>query len=633
MYTIEEITDIVKRTSKMAIDANTSTKKRIDDEILRLFGKEIEEKLPEYYEGYDDAVENYEAIKVHADKNTFPYRLFANRAPNQTEKSARWIKDNYKNVTNPVFIDFLNTVLRCTHDQNWSIKFGEESELATNTGETLQKYLYEGIEIYGSLEAFLKNVMFYLQLTDPMGVIAVKPKELSLTINENTGERVISSTEFVNPQPIYYNCKQVVGDGKGYYLIELHEKSEVEYYGGKKKKGRIYEFYDDQNIWIAKQIGKYVDNQFEISLYYNHGWGKVPVIRLRGIPRIDEDRIVWESPFLSAVDLLDLCAQNAAYKQASIAKCVFPATIMLGDICEFEENGNVCSDGKIGWWDNDTYHSKACPQCHGIGLVSRLGPLETILVKPEVRGQQESELKSSQKPLEYVSPEVTTLEYLSKEIDKQEQKARAILHLRTTSSEVKGTENITATGMALDQKGTYAFIIPIAQTAFETFEFIIDAIGWQRYRENYVKPELVYPQTFDVATERDILNGIAEMIKAGVPPVILQSEIYRYLKSVFYTDIRTSSVYQLMVNVDRLLVLSSDEIALRQAKQLAENWEVILHDSFLTFVDELEKENPEYLTLDFDVQKNLIIEKAKAKSNEIKEANTIETPTIERIIT
>jgi hypothetical protein len=631
MYTVEEIIDIVKRTSSMAIEADREKKQRYDSKVARLYGEDYAEVIPDYYEGYEEAVSDYEAIKVHSEKNCFPARLFANRAPNQTEEAAYWIKDNYKNVTLPVFMDFYNTVLRCTHDQNWSITFQNEKDEYVSANLTFEKYLNTGIKEHGSIETFFKQIMFSLQLKDAMGVIAIKPHKIPLI--DVDGEYYIDSTKLIEPQPYYYNSKQVVGYEEDYCLIETNENSIVEYYGAQKRKGRVYEFYDDENIWICKQVGKYVDNQFEISLYYNHGMGSKPVTRLRGIPTIDDGKILYQSPFLFATDLLDLVAQNSAYKQASIAKCVFPATVMLGDICEFEQNGSICNDGTISWNDEDgNYHSHTCPNCHGAGLVSRLGALETMLIKPEVRGQNESELRSSQEPLKYISPEVHTLEFLESSIEKTEQKARKILHLQTSNTIVKGYEEMTATGMSLDMKAAFAFIMPIAQTAFENFEFIIDTIGWMRYKLDFTPPIINYPQTFDIGTEKDILTTISFMVKNEVPNVLIHAEIFRYLKSVFYTDEKTTAIYQLLISSDRLLTLGGNDVMVKQSKGLVEDWEIILHDSFMSFVDTLLLEDSDFLKKPIEEQKLTLINFAKEKAKEIREANSIKMDSLDSMV-
>jgi hypothetical protein len=87
-----------------------------------------------------------------------------------------------------------------------------------------------------------------------------------------------------------------------------------------------------------------------------------------------------------------------------------------------------------------------------------------------------------------------------------------------------------------------------------------------------------------------------------------------------------------MINTDRLLVLSGDEVMLRQAKGLAERWEVILHDSFMSFVDQMIALEPDFLTQPFEVQKTKIIDMAKLKATQIAESNNVSVQGIDSMI-
>ena len=77
-----------------------------DQEILALVASVVEKSkeqdtnrkknvtLPEYYPTYLQAVENMEAIRIHAEKGVFPERLFKAKSPNQTDKEFDYLKAN-----------------------------------------------------------------------------------------------------------------------------------------------------------------------------------------------------------------------------------------------------------------------------------------------------------------------------------------------------------------------------------------------------------------------------------------------------------------------------------------------------------------------------------------------------------
>lgn len=632
MYSEVDIDLIVRRVSKMAMDAEKDTLNK--EWTYKIFGERYrEKKLPEYYPNYRKAVDNYEEILVHADKDVFPARLFARRAPNQTDEAAKWIYDNYQNVTQPVYLDFFNTVSRCTHDGNWSINYTKDSDDFITAEKTFQEYVEKKIDTYGSIESFFKSIVFDAKLKDAMGVIAVKPAKIPVTETEEG--TVVSSNELIEPAPFYYTCKQVVSSPvEDYVLVELYEKSLVTYGNAQKKMGRVYEFYDDQNIYRVIQVGKYIDNTFEVILYYHHGWGRIPVERLKGVPHISEGEIFYQSQFLFAVSPLNLVAQNATYKQASICKVVYPATVMLGDICEFEDDkNNKCNNGWVQGYNDGSPVRYKCPNCYGLGLTSRMGPLETFLMRPQVRGvTEESESKSTQDPLRYISPSTDTLEFLEKSCQLRMQDARSILHLHTSNSQVKGSEDMTATGMFIDMKALYAFVMPIANQAFELFEFMINAIGYMRYGSKFQTPQIVYPQSFDIGTAQDNLETISYMVKNSMPPIIIQAEIYRYLRSVFYTEKLSSQIYNLLIHSDRLLIMPQDDIYIEQSKGTVSDWELVLHDSGIYFINELMDENENFFEQDFEKQKEQLMEKAKFKTEEIASEKAIEVSGVETIV-
>lgn len=575
--------------------------KKIDNAARQ--NKKVE---PVYYQEYPIITDYAERIAVHAEIGKFPEKLFLNRSPNQEEKEFKYVRDNYKQVTLPVFVDYISTISRPFHDPNWSIDYQEDD---SSFGEdTFQSYVEKGIKYYGSIESFIKFIVAQRKAVDANGIIAIKPHEI---FTKEDGESIIIDPDrLTEPIPVYYASKKIVAYKQDEYaMVILDDKSMVEYGGKNVKMGHKFELYDEQNIWIIEQTGKFIDYTFSTTLYYNHEWNKLPVIKLMGVPQVSENGIIWQSPFLYVTDILDLITLNSSNLQMSINNCVYPYRVMVGDVCEFkDEDGYVCNDGSIIGKNN---HEYKCPSCGGTGLKSRISPLGVLLLKPKNR-LEDGDSTFSQKPLEYVSPEVTTLEFLENKIAKDEEKARKILHLQTSNSVVKGTENLTATGMTLDTKALYAFVKTISDQTFSIWEFILDAIGYMRYGDKYKKPNFTYATNFDFVTEEDIITQLKAAVEGGLPPFVIYSIIYRYLQTLYFNDATTAKIFNLIVRADRLMTLSNESIALKMARGTVHDWEEILHTSAINFVNELIDENPKFLEQDIATQKEQLIAKAKA---------------------
>lgn len=593
-------------------------------DLVKILGGKTSEPL---HHGYSFAVNMYERIKVHAElsEDSYPEKIFRSRAPRMTEDENKYLKDNYKQVTLPVYLDMSNTVNRIFHDANYNLTYQVEESIGDE--KTLQEYLETEIPELGSLENYVKTVVKHNKLTDANGYVAVKPKEIQVEVNDD-GEIIRDDRILNEPIPVYYSCTQVIAEETDEYVLFLtNEKSEVEY-GGKKNqmKGYVFEFYDTENIYIIRQVGKFIDFTFEILLYYNHGEGVLPCIKMKGVPMIVNGKIIWASPFMYAVDLLDLVALNSSYLTVIIAGCVYPYRVMYGDECEFEYTDHagvksMCMDGYVN--DSAMESKLICPGCKGSGLKSRISPFGVMLIKtPSSVSQGDAPL--NQAPMEFVSPSMSTPEFLMKKISSDEMRARNILHLNTSSSNVQGGDSQvnpgaeTATGQVMDLKALYAFIKPISDQIFYIWEYLIDRIGFQRYGEKYQRPLLTYPNTFDFYTESDYMNNIAAAVKSGMPPFIVRTMLYNYLKSMFYNEKQTADVFDLIYNSDRIITMSTQDASLALSKGLVERWELILHESALTFVNELVQENENFFDQELEDQKTALIDKAKAKADEVK---------------
>jgi hypothetical protein len=541
-------------------------------------------QYPEYWPGYNYAAKMYDSILPHTRPDIYPAHLLSVRAPNQTDAQAEYIRANYKPTTLSVFEDFKATISRAFADQNWSIRYSPELEPIFGE-DTFQRYVNQEIERFGSLEAFVKTMLPTLKLIDPNGIIAIEPEDID-TIENEQGEEVVSN-ELIRPMPKYYSCKSIVGQDYGeYYMVITDDYSKVRNGSKEEKSGIVLEIYDTMNIWKVYQIGKKSDYTFsEPELYYSHNLGYVPAQKLQGMPQLIGGEINFQSPFITAVPLLDQVILDESYLQISKATSAFPFMVALGEICEFtDREGNKCQDGQIFDPINGGY--RTCSSCNGSGVKSRFSPTGMLLIKPKT-ALSEGDSALSGEYLKFVSPPMDTLNFLRTEIEQQMAKARRILHL--PSSDETGTigEASTATGSLNKLRALYAFIKPISDQLFNLYEFCLVTMGKMRYGENFGGVNLVYPTSFDISTPSDYLAVISEGVKAGVPPSITFSNVYNYIKAIHYTDEETSAVYDLILNADELLLMSSADIALRVANGTIEKYQDVIHHSAPQLIMEL----------------------------------------------
>lgn len=604
------------------------------DAATGIFKLIVDKKDLEFHPNYLLTVSMSERIKIHSElQSGLPEKLFRARAPRMTDDEYKYLKGNYKQVTTPVYIDFMSTIQRIFHDANYNLSFKEETEKPKDE-LSFQEYLEKGLPGIGSLETYVKSIIPHIKFTDANGVIAVRPREIP-TVNVE-GKDVADDSQLYEPIPIYFPSSHVLKEQADEWMLLLsHEKSLVEYGGQKNQpKGYILEFYDKENIWRIEQYGKFDDYKFRTRLFYNHHWGKVPCTKLKGVPMLNEGKLIWVSPFMYAVDLLDLVTLNSTYLQVIINNCVFPYRVMYGDDCEYEYKDELggtayCDNGYV--YDTKLEAKLICPGCQGCGLKSRINPFGVMLIRTgNASGNSDKDI--GQTPMAYVEPTVETPTFLMGKIADDEMKARRILHLNTSQTQIQGGVQQmnpaanTATGMVTDLKALYAFVKPISDQIFEIWEFLIDAIGFMRYDSKYenMKPNLSYPTTFDFYTESDYMENIAMAVKSGMPPFVVQTILFKYLQSIFYNEKTTSDVFNLIYNTDRLLTMSNQDIATKQSRGLVEKWEAILHDSGLTFVKQLTAGDKEFFKKDFPEQQKALIELAKTRADEITETTNSE---------
>jgi hypothetical protein len=608
MLTPEQISYLVDTITSIRNKGNKS-------KGITLMQQTSENYLPDYYNGYRLSVKWLDQIRTHAQKGVFPYELFEKTAPNQTPKEAEYVRANYKQTTLQVFKDMVDTYGRAYHENNWSISYTPDADQYVNTDTTLARYLDSDFPEYGSLDNFVFMFLPPLKLMDAMGVVAVMPYELDTV--EIDGEEVLNPDELVEPYTKFYHTTRVLAFDEEYAVIESEERSEVEYNNKMVMEGAVFLIFDDQWIYKAIQVGKKVDNQFEVIEWFNHATDMLPVKRVDGISIQIDEVMMQQSPFLYATDILDEVLLDSALLRGIKPTCTYPYRVMIGDPCQFQiriDGENLTCDGGFHYRHDGT--KTLCPDCNGTGMKDRISPYGTLLIKPQTSTTAGDNI-SPDSAIFYAAPSTETPRFLREEIAHNMNAAYEMLHLKKTNNKVQGGEGITATEAASDQKALIAGIKQNCMQLFDMYEWCINMIGLMRYGENYRKPVIKRPVNYDFYLESDYLAQINEAIAAKQPPFVIQSIIYKYLQTLYYPDVQGQQIFNLISQADRLLTMTLDEINLKLSKGLVDKWEVVLHDSAINLVNTLMMENPAFFEQDFDTQLQQLVDKAKEISGAI----------------
>jgi hypothetical protein len=570
--------------------------------------------LPEYWDGYNYAVEMMNAIRVHAERNFFPEHLFKAKAPNQTDEEIKLAKAIFKNPTQTVFIDYINTVSRVNNDANYTLEFRDKEEQMM---AQYIKYVTEDLPVYGSVEAFQDDILQTIKAIDPNGIVVLMPSydvvrdELGNPIVQEDSVTIDDTT--IKVKPIYYSVDKIVAQNEDvFYMVVMDEKSEVEEGSKKVREGIVLLFMDSTGFYKIYQVGKKSEMNFsEPVQFYPTNFEYVPAIKLMGVPKLipGTTRMVYNSPFSYVIDVLDMALLDNSNLQISKYKCVFPYVVSLAQPCEFERDGQKCNRGEI--FDMASERNISCPSCNGSGLKSRITPSGQLLINPKSSiSEGDQQLPDY---IKYVSPSTETVKFLDEQIEKNEKKARRILHLPDADSSATGNEGKTATGSLSKQKALVSLIQPISDQTFDIVQFIYDTIGVMMFGQNYKGVDIGRPVNYDIMTSEDYIYAIAEAQRVGVAPFVIYTLINQYIRSMFVTSKEATAAYELLMSTDYVVTLSVEDVSLAVANGTIDKWQELIHISGIQLIQELVGVNENFFQQDFKVQMDQLIAKAKER--------------------
>lgn len=562
--------------------------------------KEGLDEYPEFWPGYRASCREREGLLPHIEHGYYAERLFKLRAPNQTEQEAKYIRDNYRQVTLPIYADYENTILRAANESNYQIDYAPNVE-GTEGQDQFKEYVNTGVPEYRSIFNYWRYVLPRIKTADAMGVIATLPAELP-TVQTETGP-VVDPEKPIDPVPVYFPVNDVWGYRMdAWYLVYTQEKSPVMLPSGKTaKEGMVLLLIDDEWIWRIEQVGEKVKKTFDIIQWWAHGCSTVPVHQLMGTPTLTGPLLYsgsatlrWQSHFMPAKEPCDIALLDSSYLGMSKANGVFPYLVTVGDDCDFIAQDGVtkCNYGKLLFYGEEgkIVREAECPKCKGSGMRSRLSPVGRLLINPRETGGDGKGL-SVKDSMEWVSPEVTTLEFLQKQIDTNMSLARSLMHIDSPRDpQMTGGDQPTATKSGIDLRNKYAFIKPIADQYFDLLEFMLNTTGEMRYGTEFQGVEISRPTSFDIRTEQDMLDELSVAYEKELPAPAIQHLIWAYLTARYGVDGRAMDAFETIAIADELFGTPFAQAQYMLSQGLIEKWQMHLHFTAFNLYDQLAQE-------------------------------------------
>lgn len=586
-------------------------KEILDDAIELLKQRDsTPDKVPEFTPVYKDSVEYEERISVHSEIGEFPHVLFKKRAPNQTEEEFAYIKENHKTITFPIWSRFIGVLNRIWSDQNWAISWPQGSE-------DLQNYLSNYVPKYDNYESYFKNIITPLKQRDANALLCIKPYEIPLKkdvkgnpLVDEKGNAYIDDQQLISPYPYIVESEDVIAYSSGQYaLVVLEEKSVVKYGNGTLKCGVIMEFYDKNTIYKIVQVGKKTDWEFQIGVYWTHNLGYLPAWKLKGIPLLKGNDILYQPHFMCAIESLDSALLDNSYLMAIKAGAAFPHKWEYVNECEYTDGDSSCSNGKIYKDGNMTN----CPSCGGSGNHK---PSVLGVYQIKMPSRTDDSAKGLQlPPFGWESPKFDPMAFLRSEIELHKNESLSILNLQNSTTNAQGGD--TALGKIIDREELFSFILSISNQLFELFEISGKAIAQMRYGPAIVLPSISYPKNFSIRNENDITAEIAQAKTAGAPDIAIRALLVEYMNIRFNTDLNTTKITDIVFVADKIITLSSAEIAQKILSGTVAKWQDILHTSIYSLISESMQEDPGFFDLEMNEKVTLLENKAKEMLLEI----------------
>ena len=518
------------------------------------------------HEDYEDAVEMYEELEIHAD-GEYPGELIDQRRPAESDEIKHYRKKIFVPITKPVFTKVYNSLMKIRKSQDWMISFPNELPAVIAEDESPEKYIMYKMPRNGSITNWMFGVCFKQYLIDANAAVLTLPTNWEKQDNQ-----------YYEPYPMIFNSEDVLDYKEGlYYLLKEH---------------------DEDKYWMIQpdiiQIFEVKDYAVREVFQMPNTLGYIPVRHLYGmIIENYKDRALYESRISGIVPKMNEALREYSDLQAEIVQHIHSTMWSM----QPQQCGRCKGLGEI---PKENSAPIKCPSCSGKGLLP-LNPFEHLVLPAPRAGE----------------PAIPTppIGYVQKQTDiakLQEERIRQHIYdaLSAINMEYLADTPLSQSGVAkqVDREELYSFVHSIAEDIVRIMdEIIYDICAW-RYSGvtsdiRALLPYIPVPERFDMLSGKVLVDELTSMVNAKVDPAIINAAQIE-LAGKKFNDSEVKDLVVLKLKLDPFAGVPEENISLQRTFNAVRQNDLVIHSNINQFVTRALEEVNDFANLSYNEQMN-----------------------------
>jgi hypothetical protein len=544
------------------------------------------------YKGYQDAVDLYEDLRVHAD-GEMPKDVIEERRPSESERIKEYREKIYVPITEATISKVITSLSKIRRSQDWSIEYDASkipAKVAGRKGETLQDYCEKNYPYFKSVTNWAFSVLLRAMCIDANAIEAIWP------IN-----RMPQPTEFLKPFATIFHSDQVLDYAMDDYAVLL--STDMYTYKDRDQIERMgVVIYVINTTHIHRWVQVDLDWSMREEWRYEHRLGYAPIRRLGGVFFRGYDNIfVYKSRIQGMVPRLKEAARIYSDLQAEIVQHVH------SDKWLFSQTECRHCSGK-GYLDD---RSSVCGSCHGVGYVAT-SPYTNMVLRPPNNVEGQAQIPTP--PAGYIQKTDVALmvDRIDGQVDKQIFEALSAINMEFLA---KTPMNESGLAKEFDKDELNNFVHSVAEDIVAAIDWTYRVNNDYRYKDlvpniedrEGMLPNIPVPEKFDLLSSTLLLDDLAKAKQNGINPVIQNELQIEYAAKKFYNSPKVKDELEAVFQLDPFPNISDEEKMTRLSNDGITLVDYVISSNIQQFVRRAMADDPEFASMPLGDRKKVMV--------------------------